>query len=82
MKTKVFTAGALAVSLCCAPLAIAAQGETSGPAAGTNVTPSTATQKQASNPNGSTAAGAPGMAGKQGGESGAKPETGPNSSHK
>ena len=48
------------------------QGETSGPAAGSTTAPSTAVQKQASNPNGSTAAGAPGVAGKSGAESGDK----------
>jgi hypothetical protein len=70
------SAGTLSVLLFCAPAAMAAgpaQGDTSGPAAGTRVTPSTATQKQVSSPDRSTAAGAPGATGKQGAESGEKP---------
>ena len=57
-----------------APGAMAAQGETSGPAAGNNTVPSAATQKQVSKETG-TAAGAPGVEGKQGAESGAAPQT-------
>jgi hypothetical protein len=67
------SAGILSTLLLCAPIAMAAgptQGDTSGPAAGTNVAPSAATQKQVSTPERSTAAGAPGAAGKQGAESG------------
>ena len=71
----------LAMTLCSAPLAFAAtgpaQGDTSGPAAGTQTTPSAAVQKQVSNPNGSTNAGAPGATGKAGAESGDKPATPP-----
>jgi hypothetical protein len=52
----------------------AAQGDTSGPATGSNVTAGTATQKQASNPNGIVAADGTGIVGKQGAESGAKPK--------
>jgi hypothetical protein len=71
------SAGILSMLLFCGPIATAAepaQGDTSGPAAGTNVTPSTATQKQVSSPERSTAAGAPGATGKQGAESGEKPD--------
>ncbi len=50
-------------------------GTTSGPAAGSNVEPSTATQKQAGN-RPSVAAGSPGVAAKKGSESGAKPKKG------
>ena len=49
------------------------QGETSGPASGKATTPSTAVQKHVSNAQGSTAAGAPGVAGAGGAESGSKP---------
>jgi hypothetical protein len=67
----------LAVALGSAPFANAAgpaQGDTSGPAVGTLTTPSTAVQKQVTGPNnGSTSAGAPGVAGKPGAESGDKP---------
>ncbi len=59
----------------CAPIAMAvgpAQGDTSGPAAGTDVTPSAATQKQVSSPDRSTAAGVPGATSRQGAESGEK----------
>ena len=76
--------GVLALALGYAPLAIAAgpaQGDTSGPAAGTQTTPSTAVQKQVSSPNGSTSAGAPGAAGKPGAESGDKPTGSTASSH-
>jgi hypothetical protein len=52
-----------------------AQGDTSGPAAGTPITPSTAVHKQESNSTSGTAAGAPGVEGKQGTESGAQPKT-------
>jgi hypothetical protein len=52
-----------------------AQGDTSGPAAGTATTPSTAVQKQGPNATSGTAAGAPGVEGKQGTESGAQPKT-------
>jgi hypothetical protein len=45
-----------------------AQGDTSGPAAGTQTTPSTAVQKNSAD---GTTAGAPGVEGKQGTESGA-----------
>lgn len=73
------TAVALSMALFCAPIAMAAtgpaQGNTSGPAAGTNVKPNTAIQKQASNPHTSVAAGAPGTSGERGTESGAKPST-------
>ena len=68
---------ALAASLLSAPVvhgrAQFAQGDTSGPAAGTVTTPSAAVQKQAANPDG-TAAGAPGVSGKSGGESGPQPK--------
>jgi hypothetical protein len=71
------TSAVVALGLGCAPLAVAAtgpaQGETSGPAAGSQTTPGSAVQKQASSPNGSTAAGAPGTAAKQGTEAGDKP---------
>ncbi len=52
-----------------------AQGDTSGPAAGTHATPSTAVQKNSAN---GTTAGAPGVEGKRGAESGAqsKPSAG------
>ena len=69
------SAGILSMLLFFAPIAMAAgpaQGDTSGPAAGTDVTPSTATQK--SSPDRSTAAGAPGATGKQGAEFGEKPD--------
>jgi hypothetical protein len=60
-----------------APTAMAAaapaQGVKSGAAAGTNVKPSAATQKQASNTSGTTTAGAPGVSAKQGSDGGAKP---------
>ena len=76
---KSLSAAALAIAVFCAPIAMAAtgsaQGDTSGPAAGTNVKPGTAMQKHASNATRSTAAGAPGMSGKQGTEAGAKPNT-------
>jgi hypothetical protein len=52
-----------------------AQGDTSGPAAGTPITPSTAVQKQEPSGASGTAAGAPGVEGKQGTESGAQPKT-------
>lgn len=68
---------ALAASLLAAPVVLAApnstQGDTSGPASGTVTTPSAAVQKQAANPDG-TAAGAPGVSGKSGGESGPQPK--------
>jgi hypothetical protein len=67
------SAGALMLALCCAPAVMAAPGETSGPAAGTKTIPGAAAQKNDSTQNGSSAAGAPGVAGKQGAESGAKP---------
>lgn len=66
----------LSLGLVLAPVAMAetgpAQGQTSGPAAGTQTTPNTAVQKQASNPGG-TAVGAPGTEGKRGVESGGQP---------
>ncbi len=65
-------AAALALAGFTAPVAIAAQGDTSGPASGSTVKPSGATQKQASSQNGMSA-GAPGAEGKQGGESGRAP---------
>lgn len=72
-----WSAWALAMALFCAPVAMAAtdsaQGETSGPAAGTVTKPSTAVQKQAANPGG-MAAGAPGVTGKSGGEFGPQPK--------
>ena len=52
-----------------------AQGDTSGPAAGTATTPSTAVQKHEPNATRGTAAGAPGVEGKEGTESGAQPKT-------
>nr|WP_294554406.1 hypothetical protein [uncultured Rhodopila sp.] len=65
-------AAALSMALLGAPVANAAQdssqGNTSGPASGKMTTPGTASQKQAS-----TQAGAPGVEGKQGAESGAAP---------
>ena len=67
--------GVLAVALLAAPLAMAAQGDTSGPAAGKPTTPSTAVQKNASDTNGTSAAGAPGVSGKGGAESGSKPDS-------
>jgi hypothetical protein len=93
MKTSCFKwaipSGVLALALGCASLAIAAgppaQGDTSGPAAGTPTTPSTAVQKQASPQNGGAGAGAPGVAGKPGAESGDKPTgstaSGPSKTH-
>src|ERR1700712_5768722 len=48
-----------------------AQGDTSGPAAGTRTTPSTAVQKNSAT---GTTAGAPGVEGKPGAESGAQPK--------
>jgi hypothetical protein len=74
-------AAALSMVLLGAPVsAVAAtgpaQGEASGPAAGTPTTmPSTAVQKQGPNATSGTAAGAPGVEGKQGTESGAQPKT-------
>jgi hypothetical protein len=72
------SAGMLSLALGCAPMALAAngpaQGDTSGPAAGTNTTPSTAVQKQTASPNAGTAAGAPGVSGKQGSQSGTQPK--------
>ena len=66
-------AAALSMTVLAAPIAIAAQdsaqGETSGPASGRMTTPGTASQKQSS-----TQAGAPGVEGKQGAESGPAPE--------
>jgi len=50
------------------------QGTTSGPAAGTNVEPSTVTQKKADSSGKATSAGAPGMAGPKGSENGPKPD--------
>ncbi len=70
-------AAVFSVALAGAPFALAAtgsaQGDTSGPASGTQTTPSAAVQKQAGNP-AAAAAGAPGMVGKQGGESGVQPK--------
>jgi hypothetical protein len=70
-------AGALVVTLCAAPSVMAAaaestdtSGNTSGPAAGTQTTPSTALQKQGSVSNNGHAAGGPGVEGKKGAESG------------
>lgn len=68
--------GLLAVALCCGPAAMAAeqaQGDTSGPAAGKQTTPSTAVQKNTPNSNPSVAAGAPGVAAKPGSEAGRQP---------
>nr|WP_294507387.1 hypothetical protein [uncultured Rhodopila sp.] len=67
-------AAVLSLAVYCAPVAIAAQGETSGPAAGKTTTPGAAAQKEASKQSGS-AAGAPGVEGKQGAESGSAPNT-------
>ena len=67
-------AAAMAMVAYCAPVAMAAQGDTSGPAAGKTTTPGAAAQKQASTQSGS-AAGAPGVEGKQGTESGSAPNT-------
>jgi hypothetical protein len=58
----------------------AGPGNTSGPAAGTDVQPSTAIQKDQTGPGGgntSNAAGAPGVEGKPGSESGALPQDRP-----
>ncbi len=70
-------AAALSVAVLGAPAAIAAQGsaqgETSGPASGKTMTPGAAAQKDASTQSGS-AAGAPGVEGKQGAESGSAPK--------
>ena len=76
MKTDFIKAGLIAgaLALCGAPLALAASGDTSGPASGKPVTPGAAAQKQASTQSGS-AAGAPGVEGKQGAESGSPPKT-------
>ena len=50
-------------------------GTTSGPASGTNVEPSAATQKKAGTPNsGAVSAGAPGAEAAKGSESGQKPK--------
>jgi hypothetical protein len=69
-------AGALSMTVLGAPFAIAAQdsapGDTSGSASGKMTTPGTAAQKQTSTQTGS-AAGGPGVEGKQGAESGAAP---------
>ncbi len=76
-RSLAIPSGFLALALGCAPFANAAgpaQGETSGPAAGTHTTPSTSVQKQGSDQNGSTSAGRPGTTGKQGAESGEKPK--------
>jgi hypothetical protein len=77
-KTPV-PAAALSMMLSGAPISMAAtgpaQGDTSGPASGTQTTPSTAVQKQMTGSKSGTAGGAPGMEGKQGAESGAKPKT-------
>ena len=52
-----------------------AAGTTSGPASGTNVEPSAATQKKAGTPNsGAVSAGAPGAEAEKGSESGQKPK--------
>jgi hypothetical protein len=80
MNTRRFgfglAAAALSLAVFGAPVAIAAQdaaqGETSGSASGKMTTPGAATQKQASTQSG-TAAGAPGIEGKQGAESGSAP---------
>jgi len=73
-------AGGLATVIGFTPLAMAAngpaQGETSGPASGSPTTPSTAVQKQVSPPHGSTSAGAPGVASKEGTEAGGDPKAG------
>ena len=77
--TQLMAACGLVATVGGVPIAVAAgpaQGETSGPASGSPTVPSAAVQKQASNPNGTSVAGAPGVAGKQGGESGVKPHTG------
>lgn len=70
-----FSAAALAIALFSASVSVAApksaQGDTSGPAAGTHTTPSSAVQKNSTN---GTMAGAPGVEGKQGAESGAQPK--------
>ena len=72
--------GLLAFALFCAPAALAAQGsdqgDTSGPAAGKNTTPSTAVQKDRSQGTGNVAGGAAGVSGRQGAESGASPRNG------
>jgi hypothetical protein len=59
------------------PAVAAETGETSGPAVGTNVKPSTATQKEGQNASDllpSTQAGAPGTPAKQGSEGGEAPK--------
>lgn len=71
-------AGAVMLAVYCAPVTVVAadtgKGESSGPAAGTTTTPGTAAQKQNSARTDSSVAGAPGVSGKQGAESGAKPK--------
>jgi hypothetical protein len=79
VKTKLLAAVAAFALLVLGVPAFAQSGQssgtTSGPAAGSNVQPSTATQKQAGNKP-SVAVGAPGVAAKKGSESGAKPKKG------
>ncbi len=69
--------GVMSLALCCAPAAFAAtgsaSGDTSGPAAGKTTVPNTAAEKTTSNMSGNTAAGAPGVKGKSGSESGHAP---------
>lgn len=68
--------GLVALSLCYGAsgmAADAAQGDTSGPAAGKPTTPSAAVQKTGPNGDPSLAAGAPGVAAKPGSESGRQP---------
>jgi len=73
-------AAGLLMTLAWVPVAIAeagqAQGDTSGPASGSQTKPSAAVQKEVSGESG-TAAGAPGKPGKQGAESGPTPNGSP-----
>jgi hypothetical protein len=54
-----------------------ASGTTSGPASGTNVVPSTVTQKKGDSMGKATSSGAPGMSGPKGSENGPKPDKNP-----
>ena len=87
MTVRTIVAGAAATALLALSSAAMAQGTTSGPATGTPVAPSAATQKE--NPNappqtageqakeGAMGAGAPGVTAKTGTQGGAPPSTPP-----
>jgi hypothetical protein len=72
LKARLATMALAAAALCAVPGAIAAEGDTSGPAAGKTTVPNTAAQKEASKDRGA-AASTPGVEGKQGVQSGAAP---------